>query len=218
MRTEKIKEAYRAMSASIQETGTITIDLRDIHSLAAAIRHGITTPELLGDQIDGCEVIDDCLVVEPSKWTADDGNAAIDIEAETASDACQEYVDSGDWGDRNETTWVRVSAWLTGIDADGEIVHVGKESRTITLDAEEPECTHDGGHDWQAPLNIVGGCKENPGVWGHGGGVRIHECCMHCGCEKVTDTWAQNPSNGEQGLTAVEYTPGKYTSDLSPAE
>lgn len=80
----------------------------------------------------------------------------------------------------------------------------------------EPECpeSEDGAHDWQAPYEIVGGIKENPGVWGNGGGVIIYGCCMRCGCRRTTDTWAQDMSTGEQGLRAVTYEPGYYADDL----
>ena len=42
-------------------------------------------------------------------------------------------------------------------------------------------------------------------MYGHGGGVIITEVCRHCGRYQITDTWAQNPENGEQGLTSTEY-------------
>ena len=62
-----------------------------------------------------------------------------------------------------------------------------------------------------APYDVVGGCVENPGVWGHGGGVVYHEVCAHCGALKTVDTWAQNPENGVQGLTSVRYwAPGTH--------
>jgi hypothetical protein len=75
---------------------------------------------------------------------------------------------------------------------------------TTTIDPDEPDCTGDG-HDWQSP-EMLGGLSENPGVVGHGGGVIVTEVCAHCGRYRTTDTWAQNRSTGEQGLTSVEYT------------
>lgn len=48
-------------------------------------------------------------------------------------------------------------------------------------------------HEWQSP-QWLGGVKENPGVWGHGGGVIVHEVC-ECGARKITDTWANNGPN-----------------------
>jgi hypothetical protein len=35
--------------------------------------------------------------------------------------------------------------------------------------------------------------------------VIIHEVCVACGLKKITDTWAQNPEDGTQGLTSVRY-------------
>jgi hypothetical protein len=78
------------------------------------------------------------------------------------------------------------------------------ESHTIKIPPTEPDCCA-GSHDWASPLSVVGGIKENPGVYGNGGGVVITEVCRHCGRYQITDTWAQNPENGEQGLTSVEF-------------
>ncbi len=142
-------------------------------------------------------------------YHADDGNAEIEIEAETALGAAREYVETGDWGDdRTETVWIDILVW-----EEGETREDG-EWHTITLDPEEPECNCEDGHDWQTPYSILGGMKENPGVWGPGGGVVYNEVCMHCGCQKQTDTWAQRPDTGEQGLYSVKYTAGHYAEEL----
>jgi hypothetical protein len=77
---------------------------------------------------------------------------------------------------------------------------------TVPVHPEEPDCPG-GGHEWRAPVEVVGGLKENPGVWTHGAGVVYREVCRHCGTYRVTDTWAQDPETGEQGLEAVEYLP-----------
>ncbi len=87
-------------------------------------------------------------------------------------------------------------------------------SRTVVLDAEEPECSARS-HDWQSPYEILGGLEENPGVHGNGGGVIVTECCMRCGCARVTDSWAQNPETGEQGYTTVEYEEGRYAAEVA---
>ncbi len=82
----------------------------------------------------------------------------------------------------------------------------------VEIDPVAPNCA-DGsrdGHDWQSPIEIVGGVKENPGVWGHGGGVMIHAVCMRCGCARITDTWAQDRATGRQGLTSVSFDREKY--------
>lgn len=135
------------------------------------------------------------------KYICDDGNSEIEIEADSAQEAAQEYVDGGSWGEVTETIWISVYVVRLGED-EGERIKV-------TINPDEPGCSK-GEHDWQAPHDIVGGIEENPGVWGHGGGVVIHEVCLHCGCGSVTDTWAQDSSDGEQGLESVCYEPGKY--------
>jgi hypothetical protein len=183
-----------------------------IESAIEALQNGASIQDIAKET--GWPVIDDCLVPEPGTWHADDGNAEIEMEADSGGEAAQEYVDGGEWGDRSETSWISVWAWREGIDADGEFVAVGRDKYKITLEAEEPECKDGFEHDWQSPLSIVGGCKENPGVYGSGGGVTIREVCLHCGCKKVTDTWAQDPTDGEQGLTSIDYTEREYESEV----
>jgi hypothetical protein len=80
-----------------------------------------------------------------------------------------------------------------------------EDRRTIVIEPEAPECADGEEHDWQSPLALVGGIAENPGVWGHGGGIKIHEVCCHCGAHRHTDTWAQRMDTGEQGLREVSY-------------
>lgn len=138
-----------------------------------------------------------------NKYNCTDGHGDLEIEAETAKAAAREWAETGDWGDRSQTLWITVR--VTPLDGEGEEIDDESESHTITLDPEEPECADGKEHDWQSPLSIVGGCKENPGVQGHGGGVIITCVCAHCGCYQIIDTWAQNPENGEQGLRSVEY-------------
>ena len=70
-----------------------------------------------------------------------------------------------------------------------------------------PDCS-DGdpdSHDWQSPYSVLGGCKENPGVWGsQHGGVWYKEICKHCGLYRITDTGATDSSNGMR-CESVEY-------------
>jgi hypothetical protein len=117
------------------------------------------------------------------------------------------WVESGEYGQHEanaKTVWVRAHY----IRPDES-----SESITVTIEPDEPDCT-EGEHDWQSPIEIVGGIKENPGCWGHGGGVIIEEVCLHCGCGRTTDTWAQNPETGEQGLDSVSYSTGKYAEQI----
>ena len=121
----------------------------------------------------------------------------VEVEAWTASEAAQSYVDDGDWNtDELGTVFVTVHVVVDGADP------YDSEAYTITVEPVEPECSSDD-HDWSS--EGMGGCDENPGVFGHGGGAIIIERCPHCGVTRTTDTWAQNIETGEQGLTSVEY-------------
>jgi hypothetical protein len=140
-------------------------------------------------------------------WKCDDGNCEIEIEATTARAAARHYVRSGDWNEDGSTFWVKV--WVWAADSDGD----DRESFKIEVEPSEPRCRGGQDHDWQSPIEWVGGIRENPGVWGHGGGVIIHEGCTRCGCGRTTDTWAQDRSDGEQGLTSVRYEPHEYDLD-----
>lgn len=79
------------------------------------------------------------------------------------------------------------------------------ESVTITLNPEEPACVDGQDHDWVSPYSVVGGIKENPGVYGNGGGVIIKTVCRHCGKYHIHNTWAQRSDTGEQGLESNHY-------------
>jgi hypothetical protein len=195
------------------ETGVRGNMIYTIESAAAALAAGETTVQSIAAET-GWPLIDDILIPEPNMWHANDGNAEIIEEHDSAHEAAQSYVDDGTWGDTSETQWISVRVWREGIDEDGDIVCVDEESSKVTIEAEEPECTGGEEHDWRSPYSIVGGIEENPGVWGHGGGIMIQEVCMICGCGKTTDTWAQDPSDGQQGLDSVSYEPGKYTGEI----
>lgn len=92
------------------------------------------------------------------------------------------------------------------------LVRLDEDSHTITREPDEPGCSADA-HDWRTPHAVVGGAKENPGCRGHGGGVIQTEVCAHCGAYMVTDTWAQDPQTGEQGLRSIEYRPADEASE-----
>lgn len=186
----------------------------DETAVTAALKAGVTTPGILADLIDGAELIDDALVIHPEIWHADDGNAAKKYEVDSGEEAAQEYVDTGDWGEIDGTEWISVHVWRRGIDGSGDEVRVDEATHKIAIQQPEPECT-ESEHDWRSPHDIVGGLSENPGVWGSGGGVKITEVCMHCGCARHTDTWAQDPNDGEQGLTSVSYEEGKYADEIA---
>lgn len=150
---------------------------------------------------------------EPRTWILrEEGYDYAETVASSADEALDEArsnVDRSNYSGEG-TIWIdfSVRCELTGEESSG----------TECLDEDEPECEDGAEHDWRSPHEIVGGCKDNPGVWGNGGGVIIHECCMRCGCARITDTWAQRRDTGEQGLTSVSYEAGKYAAEIPTRE
>lgn len=143
---------------------------------------------------------------EPRTYVVSDGAGRWEIQCQPANLAA-EVRGSIDWLDASSTTtWVHVQ--VRG--EDGSDVPL-----SIEIEPEEPECLDGEVHEWRSPYAIVGGLVSNAGVWGHGGGVIINECCVHCGCRKQIDTWAQDRETGEQGLTSVAYEPGHYAEALA---
>ena len=140
----------------------------------------------------------------------EDGYVYDTITADDADDAlasAKECFDRSAY-DSTTTTWVDIEVRNPITEETG--------SETIQIDPEEPECESEAlTHDWRAPLILVGGISENPGVWGHGGGVICKKACIRCGAQRLTDSWAQRPDTGEQGLRSVSYeAAGHY--DLAP--
>lgn len=136
------------------------------------------------------------------------------VNAEDLSEAkelAREWAEDGIWDTTEGTFWVTVYIF----EPDTEVENGWSEELRlrVTIDPPEPKCV-EAEHSWQAPIEIVGGIEDNPGVWGHGGGVVMHAVCLHCRCERVTDTWAQNRETGEQGLESVTYNPGKYSDEV----
>lgn len=131
-----------------------------------------------------------------------------DIHASSLEDAIRqgrEWIEAGDWeqGECEETLECAVAEIIR--DEDGDIDEdatwsADRHDCSGTLPAKDaPECL-DGdpdSHDWQSPYSVVGGIKENPGVWGSGHGhVKICEVCACCGAYRTTDHGATNSSNG----------------------
>lgn len=145
----------------------------------------------------------------PREWDLREGGYEYDTMTATSPEAALKIargnVDRGNYNDTEGTLWIEVRVVC---EETGE-----EESATVTLDEEEPDCEDGETHDWKSPHELLGGLEENPGVWGNGGGVIVKEVCMHCGCLRVTDTWAQNPETGEQGLESVSYEEGAFTAD-----
>lgn len=149
-------------------------------------------------------------------WAADDGNAEVlFLDADDGHEAATEYVTGGEWGDdwRTRTFAHEVAAWRPALQVDdGELVDARGEieHHLITVEPDEPECdaADDGQHRWAAPHMLVGGCKQNPGVWGGTGcSIRVLEVCLLCGLSK-------NRRTASQGYeTAYDYDDTQYGGD-----
>jgi len=202
----EVAEADYRLAQEALETIQEDLSGEDNNEALAAAEEKLDAADTVLDAAREALVDSDC----PREWELrEDGH---EYATETASSAAvalamaRENVDRGNYNDTEGTIWIDVNV---SCKETGE-----SESDTVQLDEDEPDCESDGGvHNWQSPIELVGGIKENPGCWGHGGGVIITEVCMHCGCKKTTDTWAQRPDTGEQGLTSVSYETGAFTAE-----
>ncbi len=135
---------------------------------------------------------------------SDDGSAwdqqIFAPDAEAALEEARSMVTWDDYScESTSTMWISVTVKNVNDEDD-------TDSGTVTLHPPAPSCEDGQEHDWQSPHCVVGGLEENPGVQGKGGGVICQEVCVHCGCGRVSDTWAQD-SHGRQGLSSVKYDP-----------
>jgi hypothetical protein len=137
-------------------------------------------------------------------WGGESGDNIEDVPPSEIEQHLEDGALDGDWDMDGGTVWVR--DWAAPIDpATGEAIEAAQVTVTTTIEPPAPACARGRDHQWRSPYSVLGGIAENPGVWGHGGGVIIREVCAHCAAYRVTDTWAQDRSTGEQGLTEVSY-------------
>ncbi|MEN6525464.1 MAG: hypothetical protein ABFD65_03130 [Candidatus Polarisedimenticolia bacterium] len=119
-----------------------------------------------------------------------------------ADAALEAWVQDGDYGQdaEEEPKTVFVAArWRRQDGAEGSLM--------VGVEPAPPRCACSDGHVWEAPHELVGGLEDNPGVFGHGGGVVAHRVCLACGTERLDDSWATDPASGVQGLASVQYRP-----------
>jgi hypothetical protein len=150
---------------------------------------------------------DGSVVPRDAVWETCDGETWQDsddcVETATADDVL-DGLDPASWSEpSDETQYWDLTARLVVVTPEGLADEIS-ESRTVAVHPPEPSCD-ECEHEWCSPLSVVGGHRDNPGVFGHDGGVIIREVCRHCAAYRVTDTWAQNPATGEQGLESVTY-------------
>lgn len=106
---------------------------------------------------------------------------------------------------------------LVGAELEPLVIECATDRRSHKIEIEPtvPDCADGQEHDWASPHEMVGGLEENPGVCGNGGGVISHSVCLRCGCGRTIDTWAQDLTDGQQGLTSTSYEAGEYSADLA---
>jgi hypothetical protein len=137
----------------------------------------------------------------------EDSGASEIIEADSLEEAlekAQEWASEGDYDER-----VMVDVWAHELDEDGERTGEFLSGEVAAGPEPKPEPTEcgddDEDHDWQSPVELVGGCKGNPGVFSTGTRFDYHYVCGKCGTYK--HSWDQgqqrNPGDLDEG---VEYT------------
>jgi hypothetical protein len=174
--------------------GTLDACVREI------VRYGIVLVE------EGCLRLDgsDIYAIE-STDTADGGGWVIEDQSDP------EAPQSLDWCD----TEAEARGLLKQYSPYGQI-----DSRATLMSdahdcsaeivAEEPECDDGEDHDWRAPHDVVGGVRENPGVFGSGhGSVKVIEYCIKCGKIRSTDYGASDHS-GRQCTRVTVSDPEDY--------
>jgi hypothetical protein len=189
------KDAYRAAVTAARAAWDAYCNDEPADEESEACRAAFAADEVVIDAHNAW-----CASDELRDYVIRDDNASWNIQSRPSTlDAdVEKSVRDGDW-ETEETWWWRGRAF----GEDGTETKVGP----IEMSPDEPACRRGREHDWQAPHSVVGGIRDNPGVWGHGGGVKIHEVCAICGAHRHTNTWAQDPVTGEQGLRSVSYEP-----------
>ena len=144
------------------------------------------------------EAMADAKSIGGDVWVTRDGQGSEGYVAfagepsEKDIEVVEDWWRSGEWDLSNGTIWVRPI--LVMLDENGEDVEDTSEHLTIAIDPPEPPCLGRKKHEW-----------EMVSARGHGGGVIVKAVDSQCGWMRITDTWAQDPETGEQGLTSVSY-------------
>lgn len=135
-------------------------------------------------------------------YTATDDGGSQMLEATTWEEACEAAREwaRGGYESESATYWVHV--WLRASDeTTASLIHVEIEPHV-------PDCADGHEHDWVTPEWLGGAVR------GHGGGVISTDACRHCGCKRVTNTWAQCRDCGDQGRTSESYTEDEYVDEF----
>jgi len=132
------------------------------------------------------------------------------VQADSLEDALElarDWARDGSWDHRCEVDVFAVELDPLADDGrDRRGAEVGDRAWTtveVGEDPPEPECSEDE-HDWQAPHDVVGGLRENPGVWSAGGTtMTFHRVCAHCGLHRHETCHGAQRNRGQ--LDTIEY-------------
>lgn len=142
----------------------------------------------------------------PRHYRTGDGTVDNVFQATGAVEAMDLAIDwwmEGSWENKTE-----LDIFVQEINPWDDDMEFPMEWKTIEVgeDPPEPECTKDE-HDWERPYEIVGGLKENPGVWSAGGTtMTFHSVCAHCGLHKHETQHGAQRNPGQ--LDTIEYRRG----------
>lgn len=141
-----------------------------------------------------------------------DDQAREEIKAANLAEAKEAAVESwksGSWDGR-----VDVEVRIVELDADSE--EIGPVEWIVVECGDyptPPACAEGHDHEWLSPFRVVGGIKENPGVWSRGGTTTAYlECCPHCGTYKHETRYGVQRNPGQ--CDEIEY---RHADDASLA-
>jgi len=132
------------------------------------------------------------------KYRVSDDQVSKLIEADSMEEALDEAVDlwqDGDWDSK-----CLVDLVVSEVDNPDNVSYISVECGE---DPEPPACIEDK-HEWDNPHDVVGGLKENPGVWSLGGTTLVFKSvCIHCGLIKREVCYGSQRNPGQ--CDTVEY-------------
>jgi len=135
---------------------------------------------------------------EPRDWEVHDDQAQDtlhDVAPDDIADAIEEWLTDGDWDPSEGPLYL--TAYACPIDpTTGTADGAHRVTAEVTIEQDAPDCEGDEEHDWCAPHSVVGGLRENPGVYGAGAGITSRRVCSHCGAYTVYESARQDSGTG----------------------
>lgn len=181
-----------------------------IYEISRSLQNGATLEQAL--QLAGriglaAHIEGDMLVLDGVIMTTPEGGEPEVSRTSSIDEALEEALEeeAGYRGIDEMPCVVSVKAFHPAFSPSGDMLEAQVRWRTELLQEPEPPCSGPG-HEWTAPIEVVGGVSENPGVWANSdGGVSITEICPHCGMTKYTDTIWTHPATGTTWEGVVRY-------------